>query len=271
VAAHQGWQFFNVVRNRWLAHAHDNGRLHKFDRRPKSQPVLDAVWPSTWRSGVGIFLSYGLVQASGIFYAQVGSTAGVASYLLALRLITAVSQFSQAPFYSKIPQLARLFAEDKQGELLEIAKRGMFLSHWSYLLGFLGLGLLGGPILNCIGSNAEFPSSHLWILMGLGFFAERYGAMHIQLYSSTNHIIWHIANGVTGTIYLVFSLLLFPHLGVYAFPIAMLLGYLGFYSWYAALHSYRYFQLRFMPFESRVSLPQICVILLYAIVSMCVW
>jgi hypothetical protein len=89
--------------------------------------------------------------------------------------------------------------------------------------------------------------------MGLSMFAERYGAMHINLYSITNHIINHIANGVAGIIYLVVALGLFKQIGVYAFPIGTLSGYLGFYCWYAAIHSYRAFGLKFWNFEKNTS------------------
>ena len=68
-------------------------------------------------------MTYGLVQASGILYAQVGTAASIASYLLALSLIQTVSQFSQAPFYSKLPAFARLFAEGKKSELSRSRKK----------------------------------------------------------------------------------------------------------------------------------------------------
>jgi hypothetical protein len=210
-------------------------------------------------------MSYGLIQASGIFYAQLEKAANVATYLLALRLIQMVSQFSQAPFYSKLPALARLFSEGKQNMLESTAKRGMALAHWAYIVGFVALGLVGEPLLNFIGSNADFPAQMLWSLLGLGFFVERFGAMHIQLYSTTNHIIWHIANGVTGTIYLFISLLLYKYVKVYAFPIGILVGYVGFYAWYAATHAYKAFGLSLLSFEKATSFGPLCVILLYFI------
>ncbi len=265
VLAHQGWQLLNVLRNRWLARTVDDGRWARIPNHGRDPEVFGAVWPSAWRSGLGVLMSYGLIQASGILYAQVGAAAQVASYLLALRLIQTVSQFSQAPFYSKLPVLARLFSEGRKQDLLALAKRGMRWAHWSYVAGFLGLGLLGTPLLHLIGSNADFPSRPLWALLGLAFFIERYGAMHIQLYSTTNHIIWHIANGVTGVIYVVTSLLLFQHIGVYAFPVGILCGYLGFYSWYAALHSYQAFDLSFFRFEKSTVLLPLGMVLLYTL------
>jgi O-antigen/teichoic acid export membrane protein len=265
VIAHQGWQVFNILRNCWLSSVVENGRFKNFVKEPKNKKIFDVVWPSSWRSGMGHFMSYGLVQGSGIIYAQVGSASGIASYLLALRLIQTVSQFSQAPFYSKLPVFARLFAEDKKSELVARAKKGMNLSHWCYVAGFIGLGVTGGPLLRFIGSNADFPTNLLWSLMGLAFFVERYGAMHLQLYSITNHILWHIANGITGSIYILVCLLLFKSVGVYAFPLGLIAGYLGFYSWYSAIYSYSEFKLRFITFEKSTLLIPFCIMIAYFI------
>lgn len=101
----------------------------------------------------------------------------------------------------------------------------MRLSHWAFVVGFAGTAFVVEPLLKLIGSNAAFPTPTLWAMMGAAFFAERFGAMHIQLYSTTNHIIWHIANGISGTVYLIVSLGLLTILGAYAFPIGIIVGY----------------------------------------------
>jgi len=98
----------------------------------------------------------------------------------------------------------------------------------------------------------------------IGIFLERYGAMHIQLYSTSNHIIWHLANGIAGVLMVVISVVLFPLLDVLAFPLSILGGYLGFYSWYAALHSYKEFKLSFWSFEKNVMLLPLSVALIYS-------
>ena len=265
VIAHQSWMVLNVLRNRWLCRSIDDGRFKTFTSKAVNPTVFAAVWPSAWRSGLGIAMSYGLIQLSGVIYAQLGSTEQVAMYLLSLQLMTMVSRFSQAPFYSKLPLLARLRAQGETAEQVRLARRGMALSHWTFVLGFVGLGLFATPLLALIGSNAAFADPLLWALLGLGTLLERYGAMHIQLYSTTNHIIWHVANGVSGTIYLAVSLLLFPAAGVYAFPLGILAGYAGFYCWYAARHSYRTFQLRLWSFERATLLQPLTLMLLYVV------
>ena len=125
----------------------------------------------------------------------------------------------------------------------------MSLSYWTYGFLFLSLAILAKPILQIIGSNAEFVPAGMWGLLGLGFLFERYGAHHIQLYSATNKIIWHIANGITGILFIITSIVAFPLLGVYSFPIGYIIGYAGFYSWYSAINSYKTFKMKFLKFE----------------------
>lgn len=253
VVANQGWQALSVVRNWWLVRSLDrcNRNLQCVQVKRFDRTVFLTAWPSAWRSGLGVLMTYGLVQASGILYAQVGEPASIATYLLALRLIQTISQFSQAPFYSKIPLLTRYFSEGRTGELLALAQRGMNRSHWVYVSSFILLGIGGSPLLTLIGSNATFPSPMLWSLLGIGLFFERYGAMHLQLYSVANKIIWHIANGGMGTIFIIVSLALFQLFGVYAFPVGMLAGYIGFYAWYCSWHSYSAYKLNFVSFERK--------------------
>ena len=262
VIANQGWLILNILRNYLLCLKVEGGRFQNFTSQKNDPIVFEAVWPSAWRSGLGIFMGYGLVQLSGIIYAQFGTVSGVASYLLALRLIQMLRQISNAPFYSKLPLLAKLRSEGNLEKQIKVAQRGMTLAYWTYVVGFISLGILTTPLLKLVGSNAEFVSPLLWGIIGLSMFAERYGAMHLNLYSTTNHIIWHIANGVSGIIYLVVALSLFNRIGVYAFPIGTLAGYLGFYSWYSALHSYKAFGLKFWDFEKHVMLPPFLIIFL---------
>lgn len=253
VVANQSWQIFRVIRNQYLARSALGGMLRAFSRGRFDRQIFESIWPSAWRSGVGVLFSYGIIQSSGIIYAQIGSPANVASYLLAMRFMQMITQFSSAPFYSKLPVFSRLYAEGKRKELLQAAQRGMRLSHWAFVVGFVGTAILVRPLLEQIGSNASFPSSLLWVIMGLAFFAERFGAMHIQLYSTTNHIVWHIANGVSGIIYLGVSFGLVRTIGAYAFPVGIIAGYYGFYSWYAARCSYREFDLKAMAYEKACS------------------
>jgi hypothetical protein len=252
VTIHQFWRVFNVLINRHISFNLYNRRISFFNKYSNNRVLLKSVWKSTWRSGLGIFMSRGLIDGSGILYANLGANPKIATYLIALRFIQMISQFAQAPFYSKLPMLSKLRYIGNIQDQIKTAKKGMALSYWSFVLPFIGIGIFGPYILMTIKSNAQFPDPILWALLGVGMFIERYGAMHIQLYSTTNHIIWHKANGITGLIFIISASLLFNFIDVYAFPLSLIAGYLMFYGWYAAVHSYKSLLITFYQFEKDV-------------------
>ncbi|MEH6991078.1 lipopolysaccharide biosynthesis protein [Cytobacillus firmus] len=248
------WTILNVLRNRMLCNKIENGIFKDFETLKFNKLVFNSLWSSAWRSGIGMGLGYGIVQTSGIIYAQFESSKEVASFLLSLKIMETIVQFSQAPFYSKLPLLATLRSRGDIDQQRTVAKRGMTLSYFSFVAACVFFGVFSDPLLLIINSDTEFVSLQFWGLLCLANLFHRYGAMHIQLYSTTNHIIWHIADGISGIIYIMVSLLLFNLIGIYAFVVGMLCGYLGFYSWYSAKHSYNSFKLQFWNFDKNAAL-----------------
>jgi len=262
VAVYQLVLSMNVVINIYLKRKTKANNIRGTVTPDDIHAVWRVAWPVAWRSGIGVLMSAGLVQLSGIIYAQLGETRAVTSYLLGLQLIRAITTFSQAPFYSKIPVFSALYAAHRPDEIIRLARSGMRLAFAVFTTAFIITGFFSDSVLALINSKVEFPDPLMWSLLGIGFFFERYGAMHIQLYTLTNHIIWHITNGVTGVIMIVLSLVLYPLLDVYAFPAALLGGYLGFYSGVSAWYSCREFGLGFISFEKSVMLPWLVVMII---------
>ena len=253
VAGYQAWAVVGALRNYWLLRSQHPAL---FAEPPAAQPqVMGVMWGPAWRSGLGVLMSHGLIQASGLVYSQMAPAAEVAAYLLALRLAMLISQFCQAPFYSKLPRLAEMQAAGQQTEQLRLAQRGMRMAYWVFAGFAVLVALAAEPLLQAIGSRTSFVSAGVWTVLALAFFAERFGAMHLQLYSLTNHIVWHIANGVTGVVMIVIAALAYPRFKELAFPGAMLVAYAGFYSVYSVAHSKAAFKLRLWHFESRTAVP----------------
>jgi hypothetical protein len=209
------------------------------------------IWKPAWRGGISGLMSLGLTNLSGILYAQIGSSEVVASYMIALRFITEIRNISNAPFYSKIPLMARLRAEGNVKKLKEVAQRGMFIAHIVFSVSVVLVGLFCDDLIKLIGSNIHFVNAELWVLIALAFYAHRYGAMHMQLYLTTNHVIAYIADGISGIIFVACSIALIKPLGIYALPAGMLAGYLGFYVWFAAYYSLRSVNTNFFNFEKK--------------------
>lgn len=264
VLANQTWVLVNVLKDSQLCRKVENGAFLKL--RLDSQfdkEFFRKIWQPAWRGGLSGFMSNGLNNITSILYAQIGSTTNIASYLLALRLMAQVKEVSMAPFYSKIPYLAKLRSQGRSSELVKVAQKGMFLSNIVFVIGSIIIGVLAEYFLGIIGSEVNFVEPQLWVLITIAYFIHRYGAMHIQLYNTTNHIIAHIADGVSGMIYIITVLMLINKYELYAIPVGMIAGYLGFYSWYAASFSLRSLETSFFKFEKKSLLIPLLIFLIY--------
>jgi hypothetical protein len=239
VIANQLWVVLVVLRNRYLSRYIVEGRFRMFKRLEFDKTLFRDIWSPAWRSGVSGLMSNGLSQMSGIFFAQIGTIEIVTSYLLALKVITQIREISMAPFYSKIPLMARMRVEGRMVDLSRVAQNGMILSHLVYTIGVICVAKWSTLLLNSIGTDVSFVTNEFWILLSLAIFIHRYGAMHMQVYTTTNHVISHIADGISGSIFIIVTLFFLDSYEIYAFPLGMLAGYLGFYSWFSAIVSHK--------------------------------
>jgi len=243
-------QVFGVWINHRLSLSINNGIISSFSNWRIDRKVIAIVWPIAWRSFLGVLFSAGLWNLTGFIYAQYAKAADLSIYLFSLQFLTGIGQFCQSPFYSRIPIMAKLRFQGKTREIVRIAQRGMCYTYISYVLLASIVGWMFWATKLSIG-NDFFPcvDLSLWFLLGLTILAERYGAMHLQLFSTTNIIVWHIANGITGLI-IIFCLLILPSLlGVIGFPLSFLVGYVCFYCWYTARLSYRSIGYSFWQYE----------------------
>lgn len=199
------------------------------------------IWSTSWRSGLGVMMTFGVIQGSGIIYAQVAPPMQVASFLFTQRLLQIISSMVQVPFYTRIPTLARLYAERQTERIIGISRTGMVFSNW-LLVGIVIAGwLVMPPLMRHIGSDMEPPSAALWWSMSMALLLERSGAMYLQTYSITNHIVWHVANGVSGLLMLFASVPMYARFGALGIPFAWIFGYACFYFPYSAYVSVKAF------------------------------
>ncbi|SDY89664.1 hypothetical protein SAMN05444397_102556 [Flavobacterium aquidurense] len=270
VIANQFWLIVASVRDWILCKRIDNGFFSKLDlTQPIDKKIIKEIWNPAWRSGIGGLMSAGVTNITSIVYAQFGNTASVASYLLAIRLITQIREISMAPFYSKLSTMAIYRVKNDLDSLKITIKRGMRLSHLVFIIGFILTSILINPFLKLINSEVSFVSMGVWAALGWAFFTHRFGAMHIQVYLTTNHVISHIADGISGLIFISLTILLSNYIGIYAIPVGMIAGHLGFYCWFTALYSYRSLgNESFWNFEKNVSVPSIILLIIFSFISL---
>jgi hypothetical protein len=255
IAVNQAWQVAAFFRLRWLASRVLHDLPYQPDQAIYSPAIFRAIWPSSWKSFVGVAASNGIVSASGLLFAQRITGAPLAEFLFGLRVMGVASEVSRAPFYTKLPQFNTLRIRGELPELARLARQGMQRAYAGFLVLFFAAPIGAAVILPLIKSNISFPHTSLWCLLGLATLVERCGAMHLQVYSTTNDIIWHWMNGVTGLIWIALMLALLPLLGLQAYPVAMLLGYTSFYTWIAVKKSLRSIHQTLWSFERACALP----------------
>lgn len=254
VAANQLGQIVTYFRLSWLS------KRTLEEVSPGGTPqfcpqVFRVIWPSSWRSLVGGISSTATTTLSGLFFAQRIGGAALAEFLLAVRIMSIVSEISRAPFYSKIPSLNFLRAKGDLTALQQNAGRGMRFAYTSFMGLYFLVPLAAAVVFPLIHSNISFAPLTFWSLLGFAALIERFGAMHLQFYSTTNHIIWHWVNPVTGLIWIGITLLLIPRAGICAYPIGMLCAYGCYFCPVAVRRSLSAMQRSFWEFERFCFIP----------------
>ena len=264
VMINQFWVLVDVLRNRMLCnHYKKNIFIIKKSEKPNKE-LFSQLWNQAWRSGLGVLFSNGILQLFNLAYAQVFSPVILAPYLFGQRVIQQIVGFTRGTFYAKIPALNKMRSENKVKQIIYTSQRTMRLSYILFFAGMLVLLFFGNEILLVIKSNITLPPYLLLYVFGLGYLFERFGAMHIQLYTTTNDVIWHKANGITAIIIICIGIPLLFIGSIYALPIAFLAGNILFYSWYTSSYSYRALKTTFSKYEKYLFMPGM---IIYAIMG----
>ena len=254
VLSSQFWLLVRFLRNRILAYKVKNELYRELNNRSFDKATFNEIWGPAWKGGVSSLVSQGVIYSSGIIYSQVANSNNIAGYLFALKIYEILRSFAQAPFQSRIPKLSQLRAQNKIKEWKDQAQKGMFLGSATFVLGIIILGIIGQPLFTLIGSNISFPEFHLWYALGFAYFFHRYGSMHTHLYMTTNKVNSHISDTISGGIFLLTCIFLYKKIEVLAFPISMLVSYVGFYIWFALYFSIKVINEPIIKFEKKASL-----------------
>lgn len=233
--------------------------------------ILGAVWMAAWRSGIGVLFSAGVIQGSGLLMPQIASAEVAAQYLILLRIVTVLSQLSQAPFYSKLPAMTKANAEGNHATMVTLAARGMRLALWTMLLGIVAAVFILPLCLQWIGSSVQISNPGMALLLGVAFFAERYGSMHMQIYTLSGRVLWHKLNGATGVIIMILFGAFWPFVGPMALPLGMLAGYGAFLCPIISRLSLRFMHESRWSFERRTSLQPLAGLILCAVLFVFVY
>lgn len=199
--------FLNLLATRALALAHG----WRSGGEKVAGELKWSVWSKAWRGAIGVTASALTLYGSGILYSQFGDPHKSAAYLLTLNIAAPLGHLATSPLASRLPTLAKLWRQGKLQELQRIAESSMLVSFVSYAvmivsvpIGFRVLGQLSAA--NPVGFDAQ-----IWAFVVMSTCVVRVGSMLMQIYTVTNVIKWHVADSLTGGLFLALILIFRPH------------------------------------------------------------
>lgn len=233
----QFWTIASLVRARVLLVKYC-GKAMLVGKTDKSaaNATLVALWPQAWRYGLGSLLYSGCLQACGFVLAQFAAPRSLATFLLSIQILNIVKTSSQAPFYSRIPELSKLHFAGQTPKFMSIAARGLNQSYWLLVLPLLLIGLCGPKLLTLVGSKTPLAGSVLWSTLALGSFLERTGGACQSLLACANIVLAHIA-AIGFMIAFCIVIWWMPKHESITYAIAILIGHLTFFLPYSLISS----------------------------------
>jgi len=204
----------------------------------------NAIVKMSMNSGIGIIFQLGLYYFLSIFIAN-SYNPNTSSMLLSIhRYIQGISSISRVFFYSKIPLINSSFINRDMFIFHKIIKRGMFLSNILYIV----FVLITFKIFHLFNDQNYSYAINYFLILTIATYLERYGAMHLQVYTATNKIIWHKANFVSSIIPVLLIISFERNYGYMFIPFSLLVGY-TFYSIYCRYYSQMILEKYFIKFE----------------------
>jgi hypothetical protein len=217
----------------------------------RSEFLYNVINPA-WKSGLGTFSSFGVNQFSALILVDFLSENDLVLYLFTFRLINTISEVARVPFYANLPHLAKNYHLLTSQELVEIIKKKIDLAIVLATVPLLLVSIFGDFVLPLFFNDSDHFSIELWFLFSLNLILERLGAMHFQMHSLSNKVVWHKANLIYGLVFVIVVTLTIDAFGLVTIPTAMLIANLFYYTPNALIASSKTYGYNFLSFNRKI-------------------
>ena len=196
---------------------------------------LAIIFPQTLRAGIAIAASTGVLQISSLLLVRTLDPTEATAYLFGLRALQTITQFSNVPFYTRLPYLISHYVDGQRLTLLQDAQKlilfSLALNISLSLVAYISLELTFEAGWHNLG---VIPPFHLAVIVSFLSF-ERLASMYSQIRSLNNRIDWHTLNITNGAFTLVLLIVLLPTLGPVGYLIGVGMPILVFYLPYSSI------------------------------------
>ena len=215
--------------------------------------IRKETFASIWQSSLGVFLYLAVFQGTALEFSRHLDSEKATAFLLIVNLTRYVMQFVQVPCMVAIPALALYRSQGDLAAQQRIASEQMRISFILLAAMEIAIALFANPLIARFGGHSTaLLDMEQWRLVCIAMFFERHGGMHLQLYSTTGHIIWHWLNASMAAIFFVAMFLLeragIPYAWAFSYIVASI-----FYDIVSSWYSYRMFRLPIPRFELQTS------------------
>jgi len=227
-------QFFSLItylRNRFLSYHFFPGLIKGF--LPFDSKLFNIALIPAVKTALVIVGSQSVNYIAILIFSANSKPVELATFLLASRIITAVNEFSWAPFYSQIPKFSALRANNQLAELYALTSKKLNLSLYAFIIPMFFVTIFTNPFLNLINSNVKDIPVYLFVIYLFVIFFERHHAMHAQIYMTTNDVPFYLPVIISGLIN-IFILYVFLSFGFsfYSMPLSLLIANALINNWW---------------------------------------
>lgn len=193
--------------------------------------IKSEIFNSSWKTGIGVLFSMGLISLSGFIAPILFSATLSAQYLFYIQFIRYISSFSQPPFYSEIPLYNRLFGKGNVIKLNKILFKKFNFSLVVYLVLAITVSIILPVLIVYFEYEKTIIINELWFFLILGFYIERIVSMLVQILTISSYIIWHWFNFIIGFSAVLFFIVLInisnPKIILFSYTIIFSYGLIG--------------------------------------------
>lgn len=227
-----------VLGKKLMIEPYDMKQIKTFD---KYNDLTNILWYNAKRYGIAslgvVLLAQSNVFLSGIFL----PLKSVSELGLTIQVFTILTVVARVPLSSYLPKLSALFVENNIQKVRHYFFVCQFQCYLIYLFGSIILIFFGNTILtNIIHSNTLLPKISVLVIYFVFYLMELTHGNCVTLISAENKVIYYKASIVSGGISITSTIILLCcGVGVYAFPLGLIMGGLPYNLWKWPLYVYQ--------------------------------
>ena len=219
----------------------ENCYMKSIKKMARYNNLTDIIWYNAKRYGVAslgvVLLAQSNVFLSGIFL----SLESVSQLGLTIQVFTILAVVARVPLTSYLPKFSSLFVENNIKLIRRYFIQCQLLCYLIFVIGSFFILYLGNPLLlNIVHSKTLLPTISVLALYTVFYFMELTHGNCVTLISAENKVIYYRAAIISGLISItsIFILLYFG-MGIYAFPLGLIMGGLPYNAWKWPLYVYK--------------------------------